>query len=108
MSRIPDCRVQDIAAEISITVGGTSKIVDRIETAGHCVRSANPHDRRSSILRLTPAGERLLAEATTTFEDELCTRLGSVLPGRALVQLTRTLSRLRAAVRSADTAEKTA
>ena len=108
MSRIPDCRVQDIAAEISITVGGTSKIVDRIETAGHCVRSANPNDRRSSILRLTPAGEQLLAEATTTFEDELCTRLGSVLPGRALVQLTRTLSRLRAAVRSADTAEKTA
>jgi DNA-binding MarR family transcriptional regulator len=108
MSRIPDCRVQDIAAEISITVGGTSKIVDRIETAGHCVRSANPNDRRSSILRLTPAGERLLAEATTTFEDELCTRLGSVLPDRALVQLTRTLSRLRAAVRSADTAEKTA
>ncbi len=108
ISRIPDCRVQDIAAEISITVGGTSKIVDRIEAAGHCVRNANPNDRRSSILRLTPAGERLLAEATTTFEDELHTRLGSVLPDRALVQLTRTLSRLRAAMRSADTAEKTA
>jgi DNA-binding MarR family transcriptional regulator len=107
ISRTPDCRVQDIAAEISITVGGTSKIVDRIEAAGHCVRNANPNDRRSSILTLTPAGERLLAEATATFEDELRTRFGSALPDRALVQLTRTLSRLRAAVRSADTAENT-
>jgi MarR family transcriptional regulator, organic hydroperoxide resistance regulator len=101
----PNCRVQDIAAEISITVGGTSKIVDRIEAAGHCVRSANPGDRRSSILKLTPAGQRLLATATVTFEEELLSRLGSAVSDRSLVQFTRTLARLRAAVRSSDPAE---
>jgi MarR family transcriptional regulator, organic hydroperoxide resistance regulator len=108
IARIPNCRVQDIAAEISITVGGTSKIVDRIEAAGHCARSANPSDRRSSILKLTPEGERLLAAATVTFEEELRARLGSAVPDRALAQLTSTLSKLRAAARSADAAEKTA
>ncbi len=95
----PNCRVQDIATELSITVGGTSKIVDRIEASGHCARRANPSDRRSSIVGLTPAGKRLLAEATGTVEDELRRRLGPVLSDRSSAQLTRTLTRLRAAVR---------
>lgn len=94
----PNCRVQDIATELSITVGGTSKIVDRIEAAGHCVRRANPDDRRSSIVELTPAGKRLLAKAAATVEDELRRRLGPALSDRSSAQLTRTLTRLRAAV----------
>src|SRR5215469_7153978 len=98
ISRTPNCRVQDIAMEISITIGGTSKIVDRIEAAGHCARRANPGDRRSSIIELTPAGRRVLAKATVTFEDELRKRLGSALSDRSLAQFIKTLSRLRAAV----------
>jgi MarR family transcriptional regulator, organic hydroperoxide resistance regulator len=100
MARRPRCRVQDIAAELSITVGGTSKIVDRIEAAGHCLRRANPDDRRSSIIELTPAGKRLLAKASVTVEDELRGRLGPALSDRAAVQLTKTLTRLRTAVSS--------
>ena len=95
IARTPDCRVQDIATELSITVGGTSKIVDRIEAAGHCARRANPDDRRSSIVELTPAGKRLLARATGTVDDELRGRLGAALSDRAAVQFTRTLTRLR-------------
>jgi DNA-binding MarR family transcriptional regulator len=100
--------VQDIATELSITVGGTSKIVDRIEAAGQCARRANPDDRRSSIVELTPAGKRLLARATATFEDELRTRLGAALSDRSAAQFTRTLTRLRAAVSSADAGQRTA
>ena len=95
IARTPRCRVQDIATELNITVGGTSKIVDRIEAAGHCARRANPDDRRSSIVELTPAGRRLLARAAGTVEDELRGRLGAALSDRAAVQLTRTLTRLR-------------
>ena len=108
MSRQPNCRVQDIAAELSITVGGTSKIVDRIEAAGYCARRANPGDRRSSILTLTPAGKRLLPKITATVDDELCARLGSALPGRSLAQLIETLTRLRASFSAADRAENPA
>src|SRR4051812_32137780 len=39
-----DCRVHDIARDLVVTVGGTSKLVDRIEAAGHCRRRANPND----------------------------------------------------------------
>jgi DNA-binding MarR family transcriptional regulator len=108
ISRTPACRVQDIAAELSITVGGTSKIVDRIEASGYCARSANPGDRRSSIIRLTPAGKRLLPKLTAAVDDELRNRLGTAVPDRSLIQLAKTLTRLRTAVRAGDVAQKTA
>jgi DNA-binding MarR family transcriptional regulator len=108
ISRHPNCRVQDIAAELSITVGGTSKIVDRIEAAGYCARHANPSDRRSSILALTPAGKRLLPKITATVDDELGARLGSVLSARSLTELIGTLSGLRGGFSAAATAEESA
>ena len=108
ISRTPACRVQDIAVELSITVGGTSKVVDRIEASGYVARSANPGDRRSSIIKLTPAGKRLLPKLTAAVDDELRGRLGTGVPDRSLLQLTKTLTRLRTAVRAGDAAEKTA
>ncbi len=108
ISRTPGCRVHDIAAELSITVGGTSKVVDRIEASGYCLRTANPGDRRSSIITLTPAGKRLLPKLTAAVENELRNRLGTAVPDRSLVQLTKTLTRLRTAVRAGEAAAKTA
>jgi len=96
MSKYAACRVFDIKEELAITVGGTSKLVDRIEAAGLCRRRANPDDRRSQIIELTPAGRRLLAKATKSFEDELQARLESAVTGRALDQFGATLKRLRA------------
>jgi DNA-binding MarR family transcriptional regulator len=108
ISRLSQCRVQDIAAELSITVGGTSKIVDRIEAAGYCVRHAHPSDRRSSIITLTSAGQQLLPEITATVDDELRARLEDELPAQSVSELTKTLTRLRGAVRAPDAAERTA
>jgi DNA-binding MarR family transcriptional regulator len=98
IDRLPGCRVYDIARELGITTGGTSKLVDRIEANGHCRRLPNPADRRSSLLELTPAGKRLFAEAGEAFDDELERRLGAAVPERTLRQFGATLSRLRAAV----------
>jgi len=94
---IPGCRVYDIATELGITTGGTSKLVDRIEASGYCRRLPNPDDRRSSLLELTEEGRRLLAKAGAAFDDELQRRLGSALPERTLRQFASTLTRLRAA-----------
>ena len=107
MSKQTACRVFDIREELSITVGGTSKLVDRIQAAGLCRRRANPDDRRSQIIELTPAGRRLLARATKSFEDELRRRLESVVTGRALDQFGATLMRLRAANRRITSQEQT-
>jgi DNA-binding MarR family transcriptional regulator len=79
IARNVSCRVNDIADELSTTVGRTSKLVDRIEAAGYCTRSPNPGDRRSSITELTAAGQAVLARATAVFEDELRTQLGTAM-----------------------------
>jgi DNA-binding MarR family transcriptional regulator len=95
-------RVYDLAGEIAITVGATSKAVDRLEAAGRCRRTANPDDRRSSLVELTPAGAAVLAAATPTVEAELTTWIGSVLPAHSLKDLATTLSTLRQRAESDD------
>ncbi|MFD8214814.1 MarR family winged helix-turn-helix transcriptional regulator [Streptomyces sp. NPDC059697] len=74
-----DCRVNDLAQEVAITVGATSKGVDRLEAAGWVNRRPNPQNRRSSLLALTEAGRRLLDAATPTFENALRTWLADPL-----------------------------
>jgi DNA-binding MarR family transcriptional regulator len=67
----PNCRVNDIAEQMVITVGGVSKIVDRLESAGLVERSANPDDRRSSIVGLAASGISALEEASVTVDSSL-------------------------------------
>lgn len=102
IARTPSCRVYDIARRLSITVGGTSKAVDRIEAAGHLIRRSNPDDRRSSIIELTPAGVDLFARASAAVDGELEIRLGSALPPRSLGQFHTAVTKLRSAGARAD------
>jgi len=55
MDRLPKCRVYDIASELGITTGGTSKLVDRIEASGYCRRLPNPDERCDSSRGPWPA-----------------------------------------------------
>jgi DNA-binding MarR family transcriptional regulator len=95
IARLPGCRVYDIATQLGITTGGTSKLVDRIEASGYCRRLPNPADRRSSLLELTAEGRRVLDEAGAAFDEELHALLGSAVPERTLRQFAATLTRLR-------------
>jgi DNA-binding MarR family transcriptional regulator len=94
------CRVYDIAQELGITVGATSKAVDRLEAAGRCRRLANPDDRRSSLLQLTAAGRRTLSAATPTLERELRAHVAGVLPARSVEALGTALSTLHRHLRA--------
>ena len=58
-----------------ITVGGTSKLVDRVEAAGLIRREAVVDDRRASRLVFTEAGRLKLAAASKTVEAEMATAL---------------------------------
>ena len=94
-ARTRPCRVADIAQELAIGWAGVSKIVDRIEAAGHCQRSPNPNDARSSHITLTPPGRAKLDEAAGHFTAELQCRLGAALPPTELAEFASHLSRLR-------------
>jgi DNA-binding MarR family transcriptional regulator len=95
MDRVPDCRVADVAEALSITVGGTSKLVDRLERAGLCARRPNPGDARSSLLALTSDGRRRLGAARGSFEDELEAWLGAALSPERLDSLAATVRDVR-------------
>ncbi len=94
----PGCRVIDIAEALSITIGGTSKLVDRIQSAGWCERSPHPDDGRSSTIELTRAGQRLLTAAQRTFTDEVGIRLGEPLSESELQRFAAAVHKLRAHV----------
>jgi DNA-binding MarR family transcriptional regulator len=94
------CQVRDIAGELSLTTGGTSKLLDRVEQAGLCERQPNPADRRSSIVELTETGRRAVTHGSAVVKSELELRLG-LLDKRSLVHLSAVLGRLAAAETSA-------
>lgn len=87
IDRTPDCRVLDISGALSITVGGTSKLVDRIEVAGLCRRQPHPADRRSFVIELTAAGTEMLRSASVTFRSELSDSLTGAIPEPSLCLL---------------------
>ncbi|MFD6161784.1 MarR family winged helix-turn-helix transcriptional regulator [Nocardia sp. NPDC060256] len=99
--RLGGARVRDIADAMTITEGGASKVVDRVQAAGHAERQRDPADGRSSRITLTRSGERLLRAATATVEAELAERIGAVLGTDSVDRLDATLRLLRTANLSA-------
>jgi DNA-binding MarR family transcriptional regulator len=98
----PDCRVLDISQGLSITVGGASKIVDRIEGAGLARRIRNPNDGRSHFIQLTASGRRRLAAARSTLADQLDRDLGSAATPEQMHEFASMLAQLRGALPPMD------
>jgi DNA-binding MarR family transcriptional regulator len=98
VAAVEDCRVHDVARELSITVGGASKTVDRLERDGLVARRPHPSDRRSSLIALTRSGTTTQAKAQRLIATELEARVGDALSGRALDQLHRSIVKLRGAM----------
>jgi DNA-binding MarR family transcriptional regulator len=93
-AREDSVRVGDLARGLRITVGGTSKLVDRIEQAGLIAREPDPDDRRASRVALTTAGKRKLNAALKSYEAEVAGILGGVLSREEQRQMSDYVSRL--------------
>ena len=99
VERVADCRVNDIAGALAITIGGASQAVDRLERRGLCTRRPHPEDRRASIIELTDDGQARCAAAGRVFDRELAVRFGAALTETQLRQFADALAALRAAGR---------
>ncbi|NQD86665.1 winged helix-turn-helix transcriptional regulator [Paenarthrobacter sp. CM16] len=95
IDRLGACRVLDVATALAISVGGTSKLIDRIEKSGYCRRRNNPDDRRSSLIELTVEGRTILERARKTVDAELELRLAPALSQQGAEELMELLRRLR-------------
>jgi DNA-binding MarR family transcriptional regulator len=100
ISRAPrgGMRVGDLAQALRVTVGGTSKLVDRIEKTGLIARQLDPGDRRASHLVLTTPGKRKLTAAAKVYEAEVRDLLDRVLHPAEQRQMGDYISRLLTAI----------
>lgn len=87
-------RVQDLSAEIGITIGAASKFVDRLERAGYVVRQPHPTDRRSSLIALTDAGTAAMTAAARVRASALSALVDEEAAADALRSLQRLQERL--------------
>ena len=65
---------------LQLSSGGTTGLVHRLERAGHVTRHAHPHDRRSAVVRLTPAIAAWATEAWAPFVAELDALVEAMAP----------------------------
>ena len=97
-------RVQEVSEDVGITVGAASKLVDRLERDGLAERQPNPANRRSSLVRLTPWGQRSLADGMAVAQEALDQAVGD----EDVEQVMAVLERLRARLASGAVARSAA
>lgn len=88
------CKVGDLVGTLHITVGGASKVVDRLVAAGLAARVPNERDRRSPALNPTASGRTLLEAVAPVIGEVLGREMVARLPDTDLSSLNRILGHL--------------
>jgi DNA-binding MarR family transcriptional regulator len=97
-----------LGAQLRLTSGGTTALVQRLERAGHVTRESHPHDGRSTLLRLTPRSEEKATAAFAPLVAEL-ERLANELSEQDRAVVDDFLNRVaEAAERQAETVARAA
>ncbi len=90
-----------LAAQVSFSSGGFSRLVDRMEAGGLVERRACPTNRRSTLVALTSRGRGVLDDAVRLHADGLRRYLaGPVEPAR-ITELATTMRAVRDALSGA-------
>src|ERR671936_249759 len=76
-------RMSELAAWLTLSRGGITKLVDRLEEAGYIERVSCAEDRRSLQAELTPAGKKMLEEMRAVYEGELDRHLSTLSAAEA-------------------------
>lgn len=105
LARSPDerLRMTRLARDMTMSTSGLTRLIDRVEAAGHVRRESCPEDRRGLRAVLTPEGREIVARAAPLHVADLERLLAAPLADGELAQLTDLLRRVRDHVRSPDT-----
>jgi DNA-binding MarR family transcriptional regulator len=93
----PGMTFKELGEQTLITKGTLTGVIDRLEERGSVVREPSPVDGRSTLVRLTPAGEALYRSVFPKHIGHLRSYLGDIGAGE-LDALDAHLTRLRAAL----------
>jgi DNA-binding MarR family transcriptional regulator len=106
LDRHGDMRMSRLAELLAVDMSVTSRHVAHIAERGWIERSPDPADKRSRILRLTPAGLAQVEELSRRTTRMLAERL-SDWSDEDVAQLTRLMTRLRASFDDVRAAPRT-
>ncbi len=97
LGRSPDRRLRqvELSRQLSLTTGGVTRMIDRLEAAGLVRRTPCPGDRRASYAQLTEAGLDALRRATAVHLLSLQRHFVEPLGPDGLAALTAPLRLLR-------------
>jgi DNA-binding MarR family transcriptional regulator len=90
-----------LAGELGVNPSTALRMVDRLVTAGSVHREVNPENRREVLLRLTPAGTRLVGHVLRHRQAEIA-RIAARLPADRRAGLVTALRELLAAAGEPD------
>lgn len=97
LSRSPEHRqtASQLAAEVSFSSGGFTKLADRLQRAGLVERVPCQSDRRVVWIALTPTGQALIVEATARHAAFLRSHVYDVLGPEAFAAMSEAMRTLR-------------
>lgn len=100
LGRSPGRRLRQIelSRQLSLTTGGVTRMIDRLESAGLVRRTASPTDRRASYAQLTDEGLDALRHATEVHLASLQRHFVDPLGADGIDTLIAPLRRLRDAL----------
>jgi DNA-binding MarR family transcriptional regulator len=88
--------MSELAGQLGLTSGGTTRLVDRVVAGGLVERESCPNDRRVQWVVLSAAGERKLDDALEVHLQDLQHELLDRLDPAEIAVLERALDKLRA------------
>jgi len=71
LARAGELTPGQLSALLQLSSGGTTGLIQRLQRAGHVSRHANPRDKRSAVVRLTPAIAAWAADAWAPYVADI-------------------------------------
>ena len=101
LARSPEQRLRmtELARDMTMSTSGLTRLIDRVERAGHVRREPCPNDRRGLHAVLTPAGLDVVAATSARHVEDLDRYLAAPLTDDELRQLTDLLRTVRDHIR---------
>lgn len=86
---------KDLAERLTLSTGGITRMLDRLESAGWVARSCHNTDRRGNTIALTPAGHEKFESMNTSHEQDIHTYFGAHCTQEELRTLTQAMTKVR-------------
>lgn len=80
----------DLAKEVNLGVSTVNGIIDRLEAKQFLTRNRSAADRRKVVLKISPAGDKIVLQAPSLLQDKLSASL-SELSGKEQLAITESL-----------------